>query len=216
MDGGVMENLENKIIQGKINSLDSLPEGYQISLAGKWELIEASLEGKKSKKPLWYWSSAAAILLLAGAFWLTLKPEQPRNMVQQVEENKNKPVAVNTEKQQTKVVIEKKEKHRSKLKGGNKKQSIVPVVDQIIPIVAVSVDSVAPAAARQEKPLVAEVRKTKPAIQVVDFTDTIKPQEWVAVTNSTKPKFRFTIGALARSAKNKSSFDSPLKLHTNF
>lgn len=210
-----MENLENKIIQEKINSLDGLPDGYQVSLAGKWELIEASLEGKKSKKPLWYRSSAAAILLVAGAFWLTIKPEQPRNMVQQVEENKNKQVAVNTEKQQTKGIIEKKEKQRLKHKRENKKQSITPVTDQLIPIVAVSADSVAPVVAIQEKPLVAEVRKTKPVIQVVDFTDTIKPQEWVAVINSTKPKFRFTIGSLAKSAKNKNGFDSPLKLHTN-
>ncbi|MBX7204903.1 MAG: hypothetical protein K1X81_05730 [Bacteroidia bacterium] len=211
-----MENLENKIIQEKINSLDSLPEGYQTSLAGKWELIEASLEGRKNKRPLWYWSSAAVILMVAGVFWLNIKSEQPLNAVQQVKQIKNKPVVAKTEKQLTEMVIEKKEKKRSKHKGVNKKPVVTPVADDKILIVAVSTDSVIPVADIQEKPLVAKVQKTKPALQVVDFTDSIKPQEWVAVTNSAKPKFRFTIGSLAKSAKNKNSFDSPLKLHTNF
>jgi hypothetical protein len=211
-----MENLENKIIQEKINSLNSLPEGYQPSLAGKWELIEASLEGRKSKRPLWNWSSAAAILMVAGVFWLNIKSEQPLKMVQQAKESKNKTVVVKTEKQLTRMVIEKKEKQRSKHKGVNKKPVVAPEAVDIIRMVMVSTDSVIPVADIQKKPLVAQVRKTKPAIQVVDFTDSIKPQQWVGVTNSAKPKFRFTIGSLAKSAKNKNSFDSPLKLHTNF
>jgi hypothetical protein len=216
MDGGVMESLENKIIQDKINTLDSLPAGYQTSLAGKWELIEASLEGKQNKRPLWYWSSAAAILIIAGIFWLNLRPEQPRNMAQQTQKTTGKPAVTHTEKLYTKTLVEKKKNHRPKPKAVSKKQFIAPVADNTTPVMVVSTDSVVQITNTQKKPLVAEVRKAKPALQVVDFTDSIKPQEWVAVTNSIKPKFRFTIGSLAKGAKSKNIFDSPLKLLTNF
>lgn len=42
--------LEDKIIGQKINSLDSLPHGYEPNLESKWNVIEAGLdEGSKKR-----------------------------------------------------------------------------------------------------------------------------------------------------------------------
>ena len=117
-----------------------------------------------------------------------------------------KPAVTHTEKLYTKTLVEKKKNHRPKPKAVSKKQFIAPVADNTTPVMVVSTDSVVQITNTQKKPLVAEVRKAKPALQVVDFTDSIKPQEWVAVTNSIKPKFRFTIGSLAKRGKKQKHF----------
>lgn len=60
-----MEHLEDKIIRNKIDSLDSLPAGYQPSLAGKWELLESALPERKNNKR-YIFAIAASLLLLLG------------------------------------------------------------------------------------------------------------------------------------------------------
>ena len=63
-----MEMHSNKIIQQKIDSVNSLPEGYSPNLNNKWEILAAGLAPKK--KPFFLYfnkiSAVAAILLLIG------------------------------------------------------------------------------------------------------------------------------------------------------
>lgn len=71
-----MEMYSNNIIKGKIDSVDTLPEGYTPNLSNKWELLEAGLVKQKEKKPLLLYirqtASVAALLLLFGGVGLFL------------------------------------------------------------------------------------------------------------------------------------------------
>src|SRR5687768_10547211 len=73
-----METMQDKLVREKLNSLDTLPEGYMPSLDSKWELLMAGQPQKQEpKRYLWYAAAASFLLLLAFGF-LFLKPaEQP-------------------------------------------------------------------------------------------------------------------------------------------
>ena len=64
-----MEAMQDKLIREKLNSLDSLPEGYAPSLDSKWELLRAGKPEKK-KTPVYFWYAVAASLLLLLSFGL--------------------------------------------------------------------------------------------------------------------------------------------------
>src|SRR5688500_16253069 len=66
-----MEAMQDKIIREKLNSLDTLPEGYAPSLDSKWELLNTGKPEKKKEKPLYLWYAAAASVLLLLCFGLT-------------------------------------------------------------------------------------------------------------------------------------------------
>ena len=68
-----MEQMEDKMIRAKIDALHTLPEGYAPSLDSKWELLQAGLEGKKEKFPIYWISIAAGFLLLIGFGWVMMK-----------------------------------------------------------------------------------------------------------------------------------------------
>jgi hypothetical protein len=78
-----METHSNKIIQQKIEAVNSLPEGYSPNLNNKWEIIAAGLTPKK--KPLFLYfnkiSAIAAILLLIGGISLFLRKSFKKNDV---------------------------------------------------------------------------------------------------------------------------------------
>jgi hypothetical protein len=63
-----METYSDKLIQQKIDLVNSLPEGYSPNLNNKWEILAAGLAPKK--KPLYLYfnkiSAIAAMLLLIG------------------------------------------------------------------------------------------------------------------------------------------------------
>lgn len=67
-----METHSDKLIQQKIDSVNSLPEGYSPNLNNKWEILAAGLTPKK--KPLFLYfnkiSAIAAMLLLIGGISL--------------------------------------------------------------------------------------------------------------------------------------------------
>ncbi|MFC5271360.1 hypothetical protein ACFPIB_12110 [Adhaeribacter terreus] len=75
--------MQDKLIREKLNSLDSLPEGYAPSLDSKWELLRTG-KPEKQKTPLYFWFAAAAsLLLLLGfgfVFWQTEKPETVKTL----------------------------------------------------------------------------------------------------------------------------------------
>jgi hypothetical protein len=78
-----METHSNKIIQQKIDSVHSLPEGYSPNLNNKWEILAAGLAPKK--KPLFLYfnkiSAIAAILLLIGGISIFLIKSFKKNDV---------------------------------------------------------------------------------------------------------------------------------------
>ena len=57
--------LEDKIIRDKIDSIADLPEDYQPSLQGKWELMENAMPERKNSRKIIF-AIAASILLLIG------------------------------------------------------------------------------------------------------------------------------------------------------
>src|SRR6188768_4065609 len=61
-----MEAMQDKEIREKLNSLNTLPEGYSPSLDSKWELLRAGLPEKKKQPPFSLYALAASLLLLLG------------------------------------------------------------------------------------------------------------------------------------------------------
>ncbi|RYD70041.1 MAG: hypothetical protein EOP53_26115 [Sphingobacteriales bacterium] len=60
-----MEHLDDKNIQNKIDSIESLPVGYSPNLEGKWEILEATIPHQK-RKFKFSLAIAASIVLLIG------------------------------------------------------------------------------------------------------------------------------------------------------
>lgn len=71
-----MEMYSNNIIKEKIDSVDTLPDGYTPNLGNKWELLEAGLVKQQEKKTVLFYirqmASVAALLLLFGGVGLFL------------------------------------------------------------------------------------------------------------------------------------------------
>src|SRR5688572_16512448 len=71
-----MEAMQDKEIREKLNSLNTLPEGYSPSLDSKWELLCAGKPIKKRTSLSFWYAAAASFLLLLSAsliFWQTEK-----------------------------------------------------------------------------------------------------------------------------------------------
>src|SRR5687767_4351937 len=64
---------QDKQIREKLNSLDTLPEGYAPSLDSKWELLMAGQPEVKKQTPYFWFAAAASIVLLLGFGFLFLK-----------------------------------------------------------------------------------------------------------------------------------------------
>ena len=65
-----METTQDKQIRKKLNSLDTLPEGYAPSLDSKWELLLAGKPEEKHRKPYFWYAAAASLLLLLSVGFL--------------------------------------------------------------------------------------------------------------------------------------------------
>lgn len=76
-----MENLENNIIENKINSLGTLPEGYTPNLDSKWSMLEAGLQGNSRSPFIWKPFAAAAILLLLGGSILLMQQIKQKSLL---------------------------------------------------------------------------------------------------------------------------------------
>lgn len=59
-----MESWENKILAEKLNSLDSLPEGYAPDITSKWEIVQSGLSRKKSMAINKRWLALSLLALL--------------------------------------------------------------------------------------------------------------------------------------------------------
>lgn len=88
-----MNRLNNDVIREKLNSLDTLPEGYSPNLTSKWEVLEAGLgEKTERKKPVLFWvkriSTVAAIALFIGGSGVLLiqRPNKPVKQKAQLKE----------------------------------------------------------------------------------------------------------------------------------
>lgn len=73
-----MEMLEDNIVQSKLNSLDTLPEGYTPNLESKWSMLEAGLEGNAKRTVAWKPIAAAAVVLILGGATLLLQQLKPK------------------------------------------------------------------------------------------------------------------------------------------
>ncbi|MES2780358.1 MAG: hypothetical protein V4651_10725 [Bacteroidota bacterium] len=76
-----MELLENNIVQKKLNSLDTLPDGYTPNLESKWSMLEAGLEGNKKTASPWKPIYAAALILFLGGAALLLQQIKQRHVI---------------------------------------------------------------------------------------------------------------------------------------
>src|SRR5688500_5940441 len=84
-----MDSTQDNRIREKINSLNSLPDGYLPSLDSKWELLQQARQPKKKPVGVWYTLTAAAcFLLMLGFGWLLLQTGQKQPV----------PLATNTSK----------------------------------------------------------------------------------------------------------------------
>lgn len=79
-----MNKRYNDMIRTKLDSLDTLPEGYKPNLASKWEVLEAALgEQPERRTPMLVWirrvsAVAAALLLIGGSGVLLInRPVKP-------------------------------------------------------------------------------------------------------------------------------------------
>ncbi|HSI90424.1 MAG TPA: hypothetical protein VK927_04865 [Adhaeribacter sp.] len=75
--------MQDKQIREKLDSLNTLPEGYAPSLDSKWELLRAGQPEKKKRRLVYYYAAAASfLLLLVSGIFLNLKfASQPGNEV---------------------------------------------------------------------------------------------------------------------------------------
>lgn len=95
-----METTQDKLIREKLNSLDTLPEGYAPSLDSKWELLIAG-QPEPKKQPQYFWYAAAAsLLLLLGFGFLFLETSKPAaEIVAKTQISMQTPPPASTEKQ---------------------------------------------------------------------------------------------------------------------
>jgi len=71
---------DDNIIKQKVNSLDSLPPGYEPNLESKWNLLEAGLDEGKKKRVILYWhrvAIAAMLLIIGGGSLLFMNTHSP-------------------------------------------------------------------------------------------------------------------------------------------
>ena len=74
-----METTQDRQIREKLNSLDTLPEGYAPSLDSKWELLLAGKPEEKPRTPyFWYAAAASLLLLLSFGFLFFSKSIEPK------------------------------------------------------------------------------------------------------------------------------------------
>lgn len=202
-----MENLENNIIQQKINSLDTLPEGYAPSMENKWELIETALDGKNRKKPLfWYWSAAAVVLFTVGMWWVNLRPSTNQNS------NLIKPTVVAPEKITTTpvapLVVKANTPEKIAPKGLTRKnktsepkaiaQQLITQQDtQVIPENILPEPETSPVKLATITP-----KRTKAKILEFDFNDVPAPSSNMAANGITHPWLKIGIGSVAKTEKS--------------
>ncbi len=102
-----METTQDKKIREKLDSLDTLPEGYNPSLDSKWELLLAGQPKKKTRQPyFWYAAAASVVLLLTFGylFWPAANNQIISTVAQQTAPAK-KPVSAKPETMQTETEV---------------------------------------------------------------------------------------------------------------
>jgi hypothetical protein len=84
-----MKMQEDKYIASQLNSLNSLPEGYQANISSKWEMIEMGMEQRSKRFPFYSLLAAAAclILMIGAGYFYFIGTEQNSNITK-VEEKK--------------------------------------------------------------------------------------------------------------------------------
>jgi hypothetical protein len=70
-----MKTQDDKLVQSKLNSLDTLPEGYTPNIASKWTLIEEALDERRTdriafRKIFLRIAACLVLLLISAALWM--------------------------------------------------------------------------------------------------------------------------------------------------
>ncbi|MBK7572898.1 MAG: hypothetical protein IPI10_15250 [Bacteroidetes bacterium] len=224
-----MENLENKLIADKINSLDTLPDGYVPNLEAKWALLQSKEKNEKISF-LWgrkTWMKIAAcllILLLSGIVWIS-KTSQPKSEIAnstspskpslpKVEKVVNSSEKFATITSENKSIDKSKNKSRSTIVTNEvpvkevlhtDKEEIVlnpPTIDTIITLQEVNLASV-------ENSKLKKARYTQ-----LDFEDAILQP---ATKTTFAQSFQFRLGLKSSNySEQNSNENSVLKLKRNF
>ncbi|MEO6904381.1 MAG: hypothetical protein ABI315_14675 [Bacteroidia bacterium] len=131
-----MKNKENKQIAEKLDSLNSLPEGYQPDIDSKWALLEDAMEEKAIigwRIHLRWLAVAASILLISTlAMWLDGKHHEIKQAIVKnnftaksitkqsifITEDECLSAAKNVQASQMKITFEESSKNRKQIKKG--------------------------------------------------------------------------------------------------
>lgn len=77
-----MRMQEDNYMASQLNSLDSLPDGYQVNISSKWEMIEMGMEQKKKRFPFyWMMAAAACLVLIAGIGYFSMNDKKATVLV---------------------------------------------------------------------------------------------------------------------------------------
>ncbi len=220
-----MENRENKIIADKINSLDSLPEGYNPNLDAKWAMLQSD-EKKEKAVLLWNnrtWMKIAAcflILLLSGIIWIN-KTTQPKSEIANTSPS-IKPTIEHSEK-----IVSHSEINASsnsimqevKKENRNKARISIPVHEESVrqeeqvAIIPVTIDSSISTVIENNSTIAITKAKKSRYVQM-DFEDAIIQP---ATKTTFAQGFQFRLGLKSSGSIEQNSNDnSSIKLKRNF
>lgn len=219
-----MDRQTDKQIADKINSLDSLPQGYAPDLDSKWELLQLADKKKKSAVILLLtnrWFALAACLLLAftaGIIWLVqpvIKSTTPKPVAEKIIHP-----TVKSAPHKNETVIETSKKKSKDLKSAKPKNKII--IEPNIELVQLKNSATTTNDTANNNQLVnQEVLAIQPPVKAkkqryvqMDFEDSIvQPGE--KNVSAQAVRFRFSIG---NTNKNTQPFESEstLKLQRNF
>ncbi|MFZ4799084.1 MAG: hypothetical protein ACOYMA_16400 [Bacteroidia bacterium] len=189
-----METHSDKLIQQKIDSVNSLPEGYSPNLNNKWEILAAGLTPKK--KPLFLYfnkiSAIAAMLLLIGGISLffikTIKrKEAVKPVVSVTKPIEKEKIVSKTNKTESPILVVKSDRIPTENKRIEK-----PI--EIVQSESIKNDSFI----LLEKPAIilaeATPKKTKRFTEI-DFNEPIKQENTPPTNMAFNQRFSFKIGA---------------------
>ena len=232
-----METMQDKLIRQKLNSLDTLPEGYAPSLDSKWELLIAGqTEPKKRPTFIWYAVAASLLLLLSFGFLFFQVSNQPeKTVIAQTnaiassqksvafpeEKPENTPEVATLEKAaiQAETIIKNAMPEPVKTKTSAREIAKVqpvfnPETPTQTPEPAVSTSETAPNLLAAENPKMQRRKKT--TFVEMDFDAPTKPQ--MAKTANQLAKVQFRVKILPKEAENTAVVqnEKPLRLQHTF
>ncbi|MES2558144.1 MAG: hypothetical protein V4590_00270 [Bacteroidota bacterium] len=214
-----METLEDNIVQHKLSSLDTLPEGYTPNLESKWSMLEAGFDGNKKRIVAWKPIAAAALLLFLGGAALLLQQIKPQAKATAGQLNPTVVIAQTVPKTTTPIP----QKAPVLVKPG----SIKPPTQQ--PRLVARMPEVSNKIWEVELPAVVEqpqesqvfantpvVKLTKQQFVEIDFNDVPPSRQYIAEPAIAFRPLKFTIGPQTNTSTNDDRYENALRLQKNF